>query len=65
MIRFVCFWLFYVLAFEDGEEAGGFVTLFFLLFEGRFVFGAVVLGAGAAGMEGAPLRGVGGGWYVA
>ena len=58
-------WLFYALAIQDGEEAGGFVVFFFLLLEGGFVFRAVVLGPGAAGVEGAALRGVGGGRYVA
>src|SRR5215212_4664522 len=63
-VRLVCLRLFYALPFEDGEEAGGLVTFFFLRLQGRFLICAEVLGAGAAGMEGAALRGVGGRRYI-
>src|SRR5215204_1960600 len=70
-----------MLAFENGEEAGCAVALrraaglgagtnlgpdlVPLRLESGLVVGAVVLGAGAAGVERAALRGVGGGRYVA
>src|SRR5215217_8355279 len=65
VVGLVCFRFFYVLAFEDGEETGGVVALLFLFFEGGFVFCAVILGSGAAGVEGAALRGVGWGGHIA
>src|SRR5215204_5961210 len=70
-----------MLAFENGEEAGCAVALrraaglgagtnlgpdlVPLRLESGLVVGAVVLGAGAAGVEGAALRGVGRGRHVA
>src|SRR5829696_8612744 len=57
-------WLFYTLAFQHGEEAGGQVTLLLLRIEVRLVLLAVVLGPRAAGVEVASGRRVRGRGHV-